>query len=165
MRPLSITMVPHRSPDWRDSVPLFLLSARICRMSVRAKSLKSPLSSMCVSSFGNDPGHEFSQLGHGDGFGQIAVGSHTHSQLDVFFRTLGADNDYRQILAVQFRPDPADELEAIHVRHPDVGQDQIKLSIPDLIKSVLAVNGLGDVGFRNTIQSVKAHAEQLPECG
>src|SRR5215471_15217100 len=165
MRPRSITIVPHSSPDWSDSVPLFLLSASICRMSVRAKSLKSPLNSMWASSFRNYACNELPQFGLGDRLRQIAIGPHAHPELDVLFRTLSTDYNYRQVLSIQFRPHPADKLETVHVRHPDVGQDQVEFSVPDLVKRVLPVNRLRDVGFLNAVQPGQAHAEQLPECG
>src|SRR5215831_10525434 len=145
MRPRSITIVPHSSPDWSDSVPLFLLSARICNMSVRAKSLKSPLNSMCASSFRDNACDQLSQLRHGDGLGQVSIGPHAHPQLYVLFGPFGADYDYRQVLSIQLRSHPADKLEAVHIGHPYVGQNEIELAVPDFVKRVLAVNCLGDV--------------------
>src|SRR5262245_48995729 len=152
-------MVPHSSPDWSDRVPLFLLSASICRMSVRAKSLKSPLNSMCASSFGNDACHQLPQLCHRDGLGQVAVGAHAHPELDVFFRPLGTYYYYWQVLSIQFRPHPADKLQAVHIWHPDVSQDEVELSVPDLVKRILAVDGLRDVGFGNAVVQCTAHGD------
>src|SRR5262249_36773716 len=112
-----------------------------------------------------DACHEFPQLGHRDRLRQITVGAHAHAQLDVFFRPFGADYYYWQVLPIQFRPHPTDKLEAVHIRHPDVCQDEVELSVPHLIKRVLAVDSLCDVGLLDAIQPGKAHTQQLPERG
>src|SRR5262249_23125762 len=128
-----------------------------------AKSLKSPLNSMCASSFRDNACDQLSQFRHRDGLGQVPVGPHAHPQLYVLFRPFGADYDYRQVLSIQLRSHPADKLEAVHIGHPYVGQNEIELAVPDFVKRVLAVNCLSDVGLSNAVQSGKAHAEQLPE--
>src|SRR5580704_9176288 len=153
MRPCSTTIVPLSEPDPSERVPLFLLKARICRMSANGKSPRSPLSSIIWSSSSQQTHNHLSELNHGDWLRQISGRAKVHAGLDILFGAFRADNDDGQMLIVHFGSYLANELKAVHIGHSDVRQHQVIFSTLDFVERVLAIDRLSYIRFANSFYS------------
>src|SRR5687768_9126476 len=62
-----------------------------------------------------------------DGLADVRVGAEGQAALAVLLGSFGGDDDDGDVLELRVLADQRDQLEAVHHRHVDVGEDQVDL--------------------------------------
>ena len=84
----------------------------------------------CPSSNGEQLGDGLDQMRRLDRLGDVGVRAEGQTALAVLLGSLGGADDDRDVPKLRVLPHQRDELEAVHDRHVDVGQDQVDLLRP-----------------------------------
>src|SRR5262245_30415236 len=85
--------------------------------------------------------------------GDVRVRAEGQAALAVLLRPLGGDDDDGDVLELRVLPHQRDQLQTVHDRHVDIGEDQIDLLRPgELLQRVDAVDGLDDLRVLETLE-------------
>src|SRR5437773_4554904 len=94
-----------------------------------------------------------------DGLGDVRVRAEGQAALTVLFSTFGGDDDDGDVLELRVLPHQRDELESVHHRDVDVGEDQIDLvRAGELFQRIDAVDRLDDL---RVLESLQRKRDQL----
>src|SRR2546423_13428813 len=120
-------------------------------MNVRRRFILHP--SSFILSNGEQLRDCFDQMRRLNRLRDVRVRAQGQPPLPILLRPFGGDDDDGDVLQLRVLTHQRDELEAVHDRHVDVGQDQVDLlRAGELLQRIDAVDRLDDLGVLESLQ-------------